>query len=235
LIADATLGVSTKFKYKLIKKYITKTFYYRIDIQMKPDVEKEVSNQIYDKYVDLYIHLDNLRWNIILAILILFYSVFNVLDSLFENSEYFQFSIGIGFIVMSGIIYFISKVLKKFVSGQDFICGLLANFENCAFDNSNEELNNKISFFERRRRSIEKKKSSEIPENKTSISKKLNRLFKKETYRSSVVMDNLLSKGSLILFLIGIIYIFTDLINISVSKMQMLFISLIGFFLLFLA
>lgn len=217
---------------------------------MTKDPENELTlDQIYDKYVDLYIHLDNLRWNVILAILVLFYSVFYVLDCLFEKTDYFQFSLGIGFYIVAGIVFFISHFIKKFVSGQDFICRLLANIEKDIFNNSEKALENEISFFERRRRSIDKKKLKEKSEqsfikrltkvmNTMKCDKKSEKSFIKRlkeavdiNSRSSAIVDGLLSKGAFILFIIGSVFIIADITGGELSKIQ-IFIGGISAFLI---
>ena len=176
---------------------------------MKKKIEEELDiDQVYDNYIDLYIHLDKLRWNAIIGVLALFYSVFGVLNQIFHDSKFFLATNGVGCIIMGVIVFQYSKILNKFVAGQDFISMSLSGIEERnehifseAILSPKENGKKFISFFNRRKRSIlgHTPKQENIPE-KEDISKQ-------RRFRANDIMQMLLSKSVHILFVIGVLAI----------------------------
>jgi len=96
-------------------------------------------NEVYQKYVDLYIHLDNLRFGYLAGILIVSTGIIGILKS-FENSPIFYAIVGIALIIIALILNIYGGTLRKFVRGQDYICLMLAEIEEKSKHIFNEKI-----------------------------------------------------------------------------------------------
>lgn len=96
-------------------------------------------NEVYNRYVELYMHLDNLRWSFLAGILIVSAGLIGILQ-LFQNSPLFYAIIGLSLIILAYVINLYKKIIRQFVRGQDFITLLLGKIE----EENKHIFNNKI-------------------------------------------------------------------------------------------
>jgi hypothetical protein len=126
------------------------------------DKEKLSIDQVYDNYVYLYKHLDNLRWSFLVGIFALIFGIFSAISQLCRDPIYLYPGICVGFIAIGYIIDQYNHLIKKFVDGQDFICFFLADveernkhiFSNTIYSPTEEKYF--TSFFNRRKESIKR-------------------------------------------------------------------------------
>lgn len=165
-------------------------------------------NNVYGKHIDLYIHLDKLRWTFTVGIFIVGGTLLNF-ACFFKDKVYFLFLLGLVCWIYGFITKKYQKTIEKFGKGQDFICLLLSNIEK-----KNEHVFNKtiesphedeghISFYHRRSRSIIKTVNNSGKKEKQSI-------------RQIQIYDNILNKMSIIFKFLGCLLILLNILLLAV-------------------
>ena len=165
-------------------------------------------NEVYNKHIDLYIHLDKQRWTFTVGVLIVNGALLNF-ACFFRDKPYFLLILGLTFIIIGFIIQKYRGSIKKFGKGQDFICLLLANIEERNTHIFNKQIESPYekgkysSFYLRRRDSIIKTADNVIKDDGMSL-------------RQIQIYDAILRNLSVILYCLGLVFIMVNIISLVI-------------------
>ncbi len=188
-------------------------------MEIKPDNDLSI-DQVYGNYIDLYLHLDKFRWNLMIGIFSLFFGVLGIISQLFHDSTFFPSMLGIGFIFVACVVSLYNRFIQKFLAGQDYVCFVLSDLEERnrhIFANhvlSPREGKEFISFFNRRKQSI-----------LNNMSKHTKPDYKQSglvNFRSSNITDIFLSRLSAICCFVGVLFILTNVFWYVVSILKLI-------------